>query len=72
MKQAVQDIDKAIEKRPKDKVYRQHKEKVDQTIRDRLTKEVSFITKLVEKAVGEAALKRRLRQIRKIKRMEEN
>ena len=29
LKQAVEDVDKAIEKRPKDKIYRKHKEIVD-------------------------------------------
>ena len=67
LKQAMQDVDKAIEKRPKDKIYKQHKEKVDQTIRDRITKEVSFINKLVEKATSELVLKRRLKHFRKLK-----
>jgi len=43
LKQAMQDVEKAIEKRPKDKIYRQHRDKVDKTIRDRITKEVNFI-----------------------------
>ena len=40
---------------------------MDQTIRDRIKKEVSFINKLVEKATGELALKRRMKHIRKLK-----
>ena len=40
---------------------------MDQTIRDRIKKEVSFINKLVEKATGELALRRRMKHIRKLK-----
>ena len=64
-------MEKAIEKRPKDKIYRQHRDKVDQTIRERITKEVTFIQKLVDKAMGELALKRRLKHIRRLKKKEE-
>jgi len=57
---AMDDINKAIDRRPKDKLYQKHKELVEKTIRDKIVSEVSFIDKLVEKAYGQVAIRRRI------------
>jgi tetratricopeptide (TPR) repeat protein len=50
LKLALEDINIAIEKRPKDKLYKQHKELVNETIRNQIAKEVVLVSKLVQKA----------------------
>lgn len=47
---AVDDANKAVERRPKDKIYHKHKEHLEHTIKNQIMKEVDFINKLVEKA----------------------
>ena len=47
LKLALEDINIAIEKRPKDKLYKQHKELVNETIRNQIAKEVVLVSKLV-------------------------
>ena len=52
MRLAVDDASKAIERRPKDKMYRKYKDYlVEVVIHNKVVKEVTFIKKLVEKAV---------------------
>lgn len=52
MRLAVDDVSKAIERRPKDKMYRKYKDYlVEVVIHNKVVKEVTFIKKLVEKAV---------------------
>jgi tetratricopeptide (TPR) repeat protein len=47
---AVDDANKAIERRPKDKMYQKHKEHLEHTIQNQIMKQIDFINKLVEKA----------------------
>jgi tetratricopeptide (TPR) repeat protein len=64
---AMDDINKAIERRPKDKIYHKHKALVEQGIRDKIVTEVKFIEKLVEKAEGQLSIRRRIAKMKKLR-----
>ena len=49
--QAIEDADKAIEKRPKDKFYLSHKQELIKTMESTLAQRVKFAKDLVGKAV---------------------
>ena len=62
------DANKAIERRPKDKIYQKHKEYLEQTIKNQIMKEVDFINKLVEKAQAQLELRKRINHMKRLKR----
>lgn len=65
MRLAVDDVSKAIERRPKDKMYRKYKDYlVEVVIHNKVVKEVTFIKKLVEKAVQQVSFKKRVKMAR--------
>ena len=49
-KQAVEDANKALEKRPNDKFYKQHKVDLENVINNYLTKQIMFTKEMVSKA----------------------
>ena len=61
LKKAVDDANKALEKRPKDKFYNQHKQDLETTIKNYISGRIMFITKLVEKAEAQLQLKEKLK-----------
>lgn len=52
LKQAVNDINKALEKRPKDKFYNAHKEELEKVIQNYVTNKIMFIKEMLYKAEG--------------------
>jgi tetratricopeptide (TPR) repeat protein len=62
LKLAVEDVNKAIEKRPKDKFYQQHKTELNAVIQATLTKKITFIKELVERAHYSIELKEKVRE----------
>lgn len=50
LKKAVEDVNKAIDKRPKDKFYKEHKSLLENTIKNHITERIMFINRIVEKA----------------------
>ena len=57
---AMEDANKALERRPKDKIYHKHKQLLEQTIVTQISREVGFITKLVDKAQAQLEIKGRI------------
>ena len=70
LKKAVEDANKAIEKRPKDKFYSAHREELNGVILTTLNKKISFVKELVERAHYSIALKLKVKE-RKKKMMQE-
>ena len=50
LKKAVDDANKGLERRPKDKFYNQHKQDLELAIKNHISGKILFIQKLVEKA----------------------
>ncbi len=50
-KQAVEDANKALERRPKDKIFNQHKSELMQVIQGYINNKILFIKELVDKAI---------------------
>ena len=50
LKEAVNDSNKALEKRPNDKFYKQHKADLENVINNYLTKSIMFTKEIVSKA----------------------
>ena len=57
---AMEDANKALERRPKDKIYHKHKQLLEQNIVTQISREVGFITKLVDKAQAQLEIKGRI------------
>ena len=70
LKKAVDDVNKALEKRPKDKFYQQHRLELETAIKNNISAKIMFITKLVEKAQAQLLLKEKLK-IKRQKYLEE-
>lgn len=68
---AMDDANKAIERRPKDKLYLKHKELLEQTMVSQISKEVAFVTKLVDKANAQLEIKERIAYMRRARLQEE-
>lgn len=68
---AVDDANKALAKRPKDKFYNQHKQDLDVVILNYINKKATFIKELVEKAEYALEIKKKI-QKRKQQMMEES
>jgi hypothetical protein len=68
---AVDDANKAIERRPKDKLYQRHRAALEQTVKNKIAKEVLFVTKLVRKAQQQLEVRERINHIRQLKRQEQ-
>jgi tetratricopeptide (TPR) repeat protein len=64
---AMDDANKALDRRPKDKIYHKHKALVEQGIRDKIVTEVKFIEKLLEKAEGQVAMRRKIIKMKKLR-----
>lgn len=69
---AMDDANKAIERRPKDKVYLKHKQLLEQTMVTQISKEVAFVTKLVEKANAQLEIKEKIAYMRRARQQEED
>lgn len=50
LKQAVTDVNKALDKRPKDKFYNQHKKDLEIIIQNYLTNKIIFVREMISKA----------------------
>lgn len=59
------DANKAIEKRPKDKFYQQHKKDLDAVIQANLNKQLTFIREMVDKAHYSIQIKEKVRNRKK-------
>jgi hypothetical protein len=61
LKLAVTDVNKCLEKRPKDKFYNQHKQELEQVIQNYIAGKILFIREMIHKAEAQLLLKKKLR-----------
>lgn len=50
LKKAVDDVNKALQKRPKDKFYNSHKQELENVIQNYLTNKILFVREMIGKA----------------------
>ena len=59
------DANKALERRPKDKLYLAHKEELTRVIQTNIGNQVKFVSELVDRALYSMQLKQRVRDRKK-------
>jgi len=64
LKLALEDINKALEKRPNDKFYKQHRQELDTVINTKLNSEGKFVMEMVERAEYAVQMKLKMQKRR--------
>ena len=64
---AMDDANKALDRRPKDKIYQKHKVLVEEAIKEKIVVEVKFIEKLLEKAEGQVLMRKKILKMKKMR-----